>query len=51
MLDGHYRPWSGGEPKPPLNPTRLRAFIYACAEVAFEDDVKNSGGKVARRTS
>lgn len=48
MLDGHYVPWGGGEPAPPPYPSRLRAFIYACAQQAQEDDVKLAGGKITK---
>jgi hypothetical protein len=49
MLDGRYVPWGGGESRPPAHPSRLRAFVYACAEVAFEEDAKLSGAKVSSR--
>ena len=36
-------------PRPPPFPTRIRGFIYACAEHAWQEDVKLSGGKVSTR--
>jgi hypothetical protein len=48
MLDANYKPWGGGNPRPPLHPTRLRAFLYACAEVAAEEEAKLAGGRVSR---
>lgn len=55
MLDDFYRPIlrdpeSGkpdlGDPRPPPHPSRVRAVIYAFAEVAHEEAVKLAGGKV-----
>lgn len=51
MLDGHYVPWGGEleDALPPKHPTRLRAFIYACAQVAWEEEAKIAGAKVSTR--
>lgn len=51
MLDQDYVPLDGidgGGPRPPLHPSRYRAFIYGCAQVAHEDAITLAGGKVAR---
>lgn len=49
MLDAEYRPWAGGDPRPPARPGRVRAFIYACAQVAAEEEAKLHGAKVTKR--
>lgn len=46
MLDAGYRPVEGGDPRPPLNPARLRYFIYGCALAAFEEDAEMAGAKI-----
>jgi hypothetical protein len=55
MLDDFYRPVVSdpetgkpdfGEAMPPPHPSRVRAVIYAFAEVAHEEAVKLAGGKV-----
>jgi hypothetical protein len=49
MLDAQYRPWGGGDPIPPVYPSRLKALIYAFGQQAWEDDVKLAGGKLQRQ--
>ena len=50
LLDDNYRPMDvGGEPRRPLHPSRVRAFIYGCAKVAHEEAIKLSGGQVQRQ--
>jgi len=49
LLDENFVPWGGGEPRPPLHPSRVRAFIYGCAEVAHEESLKLAGVQVQRQ--
>lgn len=47
-LDRQYVPFEGGEPHPPLNPARLRYFVYGCAQAAFEETAELAGAKVSK---
>lgn len=49
MLDANYVPWGGGLPTPPQYPSRLRAFLYACGQVAWEVEAELHGIKVSTR--
>jgi hypothetical protein len=50
MLGDDYRPLDGeGEPRRPLYPSRVVAFLIACGRQAWEDDVKLAGGQISSR--
>lgn len=50
-LDKEFVPYDGGEPRPPLNPARLRYFIYGCGLAAFEEAAELAGAKISGRSA
>lgn len=44
-LDEQYRPVEGGEALPPLEPWRVKMFVYGCAIYAQKDEIQKAGGK------
>lgn len=47
-LDADYRPYRGGEPLPPLYPSRLRAVLDAFGMYSFEQDARLHGAQIPK---